>query len=136
MQELMNIQSIIGTDFAPMPIKRILIVDDLKVNFLLIKALLQKWGFETVWAENGFSAIELIESGQFFDAVIMDYNMPEIDGLQATIIIKKIQPELIVISHSTYTDTPLFDRSNAPFDDYLPKPIKSQNLKEILHKYC
>lgn len=136
MQQLMNTQSILNPDFAPLPVKRILVVDDLKVNFLLVKALLQKSGFETIWAENGFSAIELIESGQFFDAVIMDYNMPEIDGLQTTVILKKIQPGLIVISHSTYTDTPSFDRSNAPYDDYLPKPIKSENLIEILHKYC
>jgi CheY-like chemotaxis protein len=136
MQESMNIQSIIDTHDAPLPIKRILIVDDLKVNFLLIKALLQKSGFETVWAESGYGAIELIESGCFFDAVIMDYNMPEIDGLQATLVIKKIQPNMVVISHSTFTDTSSFDRSNAPFDDYLPKPIKSENLKEILRKYC
>lgn len=131
----MNTQSILDSDPATLPVKRILVVDDLKVNFLLIKALLQKSGFETVWAENGFAAIELIESGQSFDAVIMDYNMPDIDGLQTTIVIKKIKPGLIVISHSTFTDTMSFDRNSAPYDDYLSKPIKSQNLKEILCKY-
>lgn len=132
----MNEQSYIDPGFASSTVKRILVVDDLKVNFLLIKALLQKSGFDTIWAENGFLAIELIESGQAFTAVIMDYNMPEIDGLQTTIALKNIQPGLTIISHSTFTDTPSFDRSSAPYDDYLPKPIKSENLKEILHKYC
>lgn len=132
----MNTHSFIDPGLASTPVKRILVVDDLKVNFLLIKALLQKSGFDTVWAENGFLAIDIINSEQAFDAVIMDYNMPTIDGLETTIALKKIRPELIVISHSTYTDTPSFDRSSAPFDDYLPKPIKSENLKEILHKYC
>lgn len=132
----MNTQLYINPGSDSKPVKRILVVDDLKVNFLLIKALLQKSGFDTVWAENGFLAIDIINSEQAFNAVIMDYNMPNIDGLETTIAIKKIRPELIVISHSTFTDTPSFDRSSAPFDDYLPKPIKSENLKEILRKYC
>lgn len=132
----MNTHPFIDPGLASTPVKRILVVDDLKVNFLLIKALLQKSGFDTVWAENGYLAIDIINSEQAFDAVIMDYNMPNIDGLETTIAIKKIRPELIVISHSTFTDTPSFDRSSAPFDDYLPKPIKSENLKEILRKYC
>ncbi len=136
MQQLMNTHPFIDPGLASTPVKRILVVDDLKVNFLLIKALLQKSGFDTVWAENGYLAIDIINSEQAFDAVIMDYNMPTIDGLETTIALKKIRPELIVISHSTFTDTPSFDRSSAPFDDYLPKPIKSENLKEILHKYC
>lgn len=132
----MNTQLVLDPDIASKSQKKILVVDDLKVNFLLIKALLQRLGFETTWAENGFRAIELIESGLLFDAVIMDYNMPEIDGLQTTITIKKIQPGIIVISHSTYTDTPSFDRAKAPYDDYLPKPIKLETLREIIHKYC
>ena len=132
----MNPQSLLDSDLATKPAKKILVVDDLKVNFLLIKALLQKSGFETIWAENGYLAIDLIRTDQIFDAVIMDYNMPNIDGLETTIALKKIRPNLTVISHSTFTDTPTFDRSSAPYDDYLPKPIKSENLKEILHKYC
>ncbi len=132
----MNTQQFLDPGFASTSVKRILVVDDLKVNFLLIKALLQKSGFDTIWAENGFLAIDLIKSDQTFDAVIMDYNMPTIDGLETTNALKKIKPDLIVISHSTFTDTPSFDRSSAPYDDYLPKPIKSENLKEILRKYC
>ncbi len=115
MQQLMNTQLYINPGSDSKPVKRILVVDDLKVNFLLIKALLQKSGFDTVWAENGFLAIDIINSEQAFNAVIMDYNMPNIDGLETTIAIKKIRPELIVISHSTFTDTPSFDRSSAPF---------------------
>lgn len=132
----MKMPSKINSDFPCQQIKRILVVDDLKVNFLLLKTLLRKAGFEAVWAENGYSAIELIKSGQNFDAVIMDYNMPEIDGLQTTIALKKLQPKLTVISHSTYTDLDSFDRNSAPYDDYLPKPIKSENLSELLLQYC
>lgn len=126
----------INSDLHLQQIKRILVVDDLKINFLLLKTLLRKSGFETVWAENGFLAIELIKSGQKFDAIIMDHNMPEIDGLQTTIVLKQLQPKLTIISHSTYTDLPSFDRNSAPYDGYLPKPIKSENLKALLCQHC
>ncbi|MDA3944156.1 MAG: response regulator [Bacteroidetes bacterium] len=116
--------------------KQLLVVDDLKVNFLLIKALLQKIGFDTVWAEDGYKAIDLIKAGNPFIAVLMDYNMPGIDGLQTTYAIKKIRPDIKVISHSTFTDNPLFDKSTAPYDDYLPKPIKSESLRMLIHKHC
>ncbi|HOI33082.1 MAG: response regulator [Bacteroidales bacterium] len=116
-------------------INHILVVDDLKVNFLLIKAMLFRNGVLVSWAENGYDAIDIVKNDLNLSAVLMDYNMPGIDGLETTLIIKKIRPDLKVISHSTYTDTPSFDRSNAPFDDYLSKPIDCNQLISLLEKH-
>lgn len=115
--------------------KHILVVDDLKVNFLLIKAMLLRNGMLVSWAENGYEAIEIVKKETNLSAILMDYNMPGIDGLETTLIIKKLRPDLKVISHSTYTDTSSFDRSNAPFDDYLSKPIDCNQLISLLQKH-
>jgi len=115
--------------------RHILVVDDLKVNFLLIKAMLIKHGMQVSWAENGYLAIEKVKSDPNIHAILMDYNMPGIDGLETTLMIKALRPDLKVISHSTFTDTPSFDRKNAPFDDYLPKPINCSQLMSLLEKH-
>jgi CheY-like chemotaxis protein len=115
--------------------KHILVVDDLKVNFLLIKAMLLRNGMLVSWAENGYEAIEIVKKETNLSAILMDYNMPGIDGLETTLIIKKLRPDLKVISHSTFTDTSSFDRSNAPFDDYLSKPIDCNQLISLLQKH-
>lgn len=109
--------------------KSILIVDDLKVNFLLLKAMITRTGANTIWADNGYAALEIIEKRPDINVVLMDYNMPGINGLETTYRIKQIKPGLPVISQSTFTDSNLFDRSTAPYDAYLSKPI---NAKELL----
>lgn len=115
--------------------KSILVVDDLKVNYLLVKALLGKTGVSVYWAESGPDAIDILTKGLKIDVVLMDYNMPGMDGMQATFLIKNKHPEMPVISQSTYTDSPHFDRSSAPFDDYLSKPLKSKELMEVIQFY-
>lgn len=108
--------------------KSILIVDDLKVNYLLLKAMIAKTGAEVIWAGNGFEAIDLVENHPEIQVVLMDYNMPGIDGLETTRRIKEMVPDLPVISQSTFTDSNLFDRSSAPYDAYLSKPINAKIL--------
>lgn len=106
----------------------ILVVDDIQVNFLLIKAMLLKVKATAIWASDGFKAIEIVESGRKIDAVLMDYNMPHMDGLEATVKIKMIKPALPILSQSTFTDNIDFARDKAPFDDYLSKPIQWNEL--------
>ncbi len=115
--------------------RKILVVDDVKINFMLIKAMLNKTGARVHWAEDGFKALSLLADDPKYDIILMDYNMPEMDGLETTIRIKKMLPTLPVVSQSTFTDSPHFDRSNAPFDAYLPKPIVPESLIYELNKF-
>lgn len=114
--------------------KSILIVDDLKVNYLLLKAMIAKTGAKVYWAGNGFEAIELVEAHPEIEVVLMDYNMPGIDGLETTRRLKQMIPDLPVISQSTFTDSNLFDRSLAPYDAYLSKPINAQVLLNTIEE--
>lgn len=107
---------------------QVLVVDDLKVNYLLIKAMLGNLNASIYWAENGFLAIDYIREGNEVDIVLMDYNMPGMNGVEATFVIKEIRPNLPVISLSTFTDSKHFDRKAAPFDGYITKPVEPEML--------
>ena len=115
--------------------KTILVVDDVKVNYLLIKAMLMRTGACIVWAEDGFKDLDILSSEINVDVVLMDFNMPVMDGLETTIRIKRIKSDLPVLSQSTYTDSPLFDRAHAPFDAYITKPILPKSLIEEISKF-
>ncbi|NOU46691.1 MAG: response regulator [Bacteroidales bacterium] len=115
--------------------KTILVVDDVKVNYLLIKAMLFRTGAKIIWAEDGFTALELVSTDPKIDLVLMDYNMPIMDGFETTLKIKMTRADLPVLSQSTYTDSPLFDRANAPFDAYISKPIVPKTLIEEITKF-
>ncbi|MFZ4465171.1 MAG: response regulator, partial [Bacteroidales bacterium] len=78
--------------------------------------------------------IEIIAADSQVDLVLMDYNMPEMNGLETTIRLKEINPALPVVSQSTFTDSRHFDRTNAPFDAYLSKPIMAENLIQEIEK--
>lgn len=123
-------------DQSPPPLlfqdKIILVVDDIRMNYLLIKAMLGKTGAQLIWAEDGFSALEIVSSEPKIDLVLMDYSMPVMDGFETTLKIKELKPEMVVISQSTYTDSPNFDRSSAPFDAYLAKPIIPASLIKVI----
>jgi len=115
--------------------KTILVVDDIRVNYLLIKAMLGRTGARVLWAEDGFAALDIISSETKINLVLMDYNMPKMNGLETTLQIKKLRADLAVVSQSTYTDSALFDRTNAPFDAYLSKPIIPKTLIEEISKF-
>ena len=114
--------------------RNILVVDDVKINYLLIRAMLLKTGAQIIWAENGMKALEIVASEPCVDLILMDYNMPEMNGLETTVKIKEMKPNLPVVSQSTFTDSRHFDRTNAPFDAYLTKPIMADNLIKEINK--
>lgn len=113
----------------------ILLVDDLRVNYLLVKAMLSKLNTQIYYTESGFKALEHIRSGNKTDIVLMDFNMPGMDGKEATELIKAYKPEIPVISLSTFTDNPAFDRSTALFDGYITKPVNPELLIELIMQF-
>ena len=113
---------------------RVLLVEDNKVNQLLAKSLLLKGNMEVDVAENGIEALQILENNRY-DLVLMDIQMPEMDGLEATRRIRSM-PE--------YEDLPIIamtanamerDRDEclgAGMNDYLPKPIVKETLLTMI----
>ncbi len=120
---------------------RILAADDHPVNQIFIRKLLARLGFANVdLAENGKEALEMIAKNEY-DVVLMDCQMPEIDGYQATTMLREIEKEtdvhLPVIALTA--NAMIGDREKclkAGMDDYLSKPIRPEKLIAMLAKHA
>ncbi len=115
--------------------KSILVVDDIQINYLLVKALLKQAGVKVIWADDGFKAIDIVDSERKIDLVLMDYNMPGMDGSATTRIIKRKKKDLPVVLHSNFTNGLKLDNSIDVYNDILVKPVTSLMLLSILKKY-
>ncbi len=119
---------------------RILAADDHPVNQLFIRKLLERLGFANIdLAENGKEALDMIKKNKY-DIVLMDCQMPEIDGYQATTMLREMEKNtaehLPVIALTA--NAMIGDREKclkAGMDDYLSKPIRAGKLNNLLVKY-
>lgn len=115
--------------------KLILVVDDVQINYLLVKALLKQTGAKVIWADDGFKAIDIVNSERKIDLVLMDYNMPGMDGSTTTKIIKSKKKDLPVVLHSNFTNGLKLDNAIEVYNDILVKPVTSLMLLSIMKKY-
>lgn len=114
----------------------ILIAEDVESNFLYLKAVLSKLNATIFWAKNGIEAVEICENGQSIDLILMDLQMPEMNGYEATQILKKKFPDMPIVAQTAFAMSD--DREKAldsGCDDYLAKPIKSKDLLSVVGKY-
>jgi len=130
-----------NTNYAPYPNngQRILIVDDNRMNQEVLKALLSTKGHDVHEASNGRDAVKM-SSVSRYDLIFMDCMMPEIDGYDATRMIRNSQ-------HNPNVDTPIValtandlqgDRAKcleAGMNDYLTKPVLPDSLSTILARW-
>ena len=124
-------------DMVPMNSMNILVAEDGKANQILAKGLLKKWGHEVTIAENGQLAVQAWQSNPF-DLILMDVQMPIMDGLQATQTIRELEQEnnshipiIAMTAHAMKGDRDLC--LGAGMDDYLTKPIRKEELYQVLH---
>jgi CheY-like chemotaxis protein len=115
---------------------RILLAEDNQVNQKLAIRILEQMGYRADVASNGLEAVESIER-QIYDVILMDVQMPEMDGLDATRSIRKLteatQPHIIAMTANALEG----DREmciNAGMDDYVTKPIRVNELVDALLK--
>jgi PAS domain S-box-containing protein len=119
---------------------RLLLAEDNPVNQRLATVLLQKEGHHVVLAEDGEQAVAKLEEDDDFDAVLMDVQMPNMDGLEATAQIRRREqqastgrpgiPILAMTAHAMEGDREMC--LNAGMDDYITKPLKKEELFEAL----
>jgi two-component system sensor histidine kinase/response regulator len=118
---------------------RVLVAEDNAVNQRLATRLLEKRGHSVVIVTNGKEALKTLEREEF-DLVLMDVQMPEMDGLETTAAIRTKElgselhlPVIALTAHAMKGDEERF--LTAGMDGYLAKPIRPQELDEILAKY-
>ena len=117
--------------------KRILVAEDNEINQKVIGHILKKVGIETVIGNNGREAVNHLEAGQAFDLVILDLQMPEMDGYQtATYIRKKLQLNIPIIA---MTASALRNEKMKCFElgmnEYMSKPFSPSELFQQLKRF-
>ena len=116
--------------------KKLLIAEDDHSNYYFLYEALKDTGMEILWAKDGQETLELFREHSDLDMVLMDINMPLLNGYECTKIIKKERPELSVIAQTAYAMSGERAISReAGCDDYLPKPIKVNELLDTLAKH-
>lgn len=115
---------------------RILVVEDVALNQLLMKTLLEEFGFELEIAGNGKVGVEKLGKKQF-DLVLMDLQMPEMNGFEATEHIRKkmkLQIPIIALT-ADVTTVDLEKCKRLGMNDYISKPIDDKLLLKKINKY-
>lgn len=112
---------------------KVLIVEDNKINQLVTKKILEKNGFITKVVENGFEAIKQIERKNY-DVILMDINMPEIDGFETAIRIRKINPKIPIIALTATDFNEIKNKiSQSEIDDIIIKPFDEKDLVSLIY---
>ncbi len=113
--------------------KTIVIVDDTRLNFVLLKTILRKTETNIVWFENGRDVIDYVKKSLAVDLILMDIRMPIIDGIEASRIIKEFAPHIpIVIQTASVMGEAFEEIKNSGCDDTIFKPIDSAKLLNII----
>jgi len=111
---------------SPNP-KTILVAEDDDNNFLLIKAFLSNLNSNVIHATNGVKAVEICRSGKNIDLILMDINMPEMDGYTAARKIREFLPEIKIIAQTAFTDDRMAALKNG-CSDFISKPFTREQL--------
>ena len=118
-----------------MPYGRILIVDDVETNLYVAKGLMAPYGLSIETVLSGFEAIEKVKSGITYDVIFMDHFMPNMDGIEATEIIRGLgytQPIIALTANALAGQAEMFMEHG--FDGYISKPIDIRHLNAALNK--
>lgn len=112
----------------------ILVAEDEDSNFELVKIVLSK-RYRLVRAKNGIEAVTLSDENRP-NLILMDIRMPDMNGLDATRIIKEVNHDVPIVALSAYAfDENIREAKNAGCDDFLAKPFRVEDLIETVSKY-
>ncbi|MCK9617049.1 MAG: response regulator [Lentimicrobiaceae bacterium] len=116
--------------------KTILIAEDVPSNYQFAEAVLRKTEANLIWAKDGQEAVDICLNNSDIDLVLMDIQMPVMNGYEATRKIKVMKPNLPIISQTAYAMLGERELSlEAGCDNYLSKPIRPGDLLSTIAKY-
>ena len=114
------------------------IVDDNNLNIKVAKRLLEQYKFKVESVTNGKDCIYKVKEGMQYDIIFMDHMMPEMDGIETLHVLKKLDgyklPPIVALTANAITGMKEM-YLNEGFDEYLSKPINTNELDRILNKY-
>lgn len=117
--------------------KKVLLVDDNKINLKVAERLLESYGIKTESVESGFACLDKIKAGEKYDLIMLDDMMPKMSGVETLKKLKEIKDfDTKVIALTANALTGMREKYlNDGFNDYLAKPINKEELNKIINKY-
>ncbi len=115
---------------------KILLVEDDFINGKIVKTLLEKATYNIEWVKNGKEALEiLIPRSTDYDLVLMDIQMPIVNGYEVSINLREIGIQIPIISMTAnaFCDEKVKSKE-AGMNDYISKPIKRNGLNEVIRR--
>ena len=121
---------------GPLYNAKILLVEDDKINRLIVNNILKRQNVALTKVKNGVQAIEILKK-ESFDLILMDIQMPDMNGIEATNIIRdelKMQTPIIALTANSF-GSEIDEVMEVGMNDYLIKPFEEQDLINVITKY-
>lgn len=117
--------------------KKVLIVEDDEVSYILLKEILSSYDIYPTRAINGKDAVNLFQVDRYaYDLVLMDIRMPKLNGYEATRKIKEMNPNVPVLAVTAYTHAQgVIECFDAGCDEYIAKPFNIARLLSVISNY-
>jgi signal transduction histidine kinase/ActR/RegA family two-component response regulator len=134
-KEDINPKNIIyDVDYVALENRKILVVEDNKINQMITRKILEKNKMKCMVADNGMDAIKLVKENEF-DVILMDIHMPGISGIEATQKIRSFNKDIPILALTAVTiDENLDDFYRAGFNEIIPKPFKTEEFFEKIYR--
>lgn len=115
---------------------KILVAEDDDENFLFLKFLMKVKQIPVIRAKTGQEAVEIFLDNRNIRLILMDMKMPDMDGFEATRIIRKSNPEIPIIAVTAFVMMGDEEKvRQAGCNDYLPKPFTPEQLFDVLQRF-
>ena len=116
--------------------KTILIAEDVEFNYIFLREIIAPTEAKVIWAKNGLEACQLVDENSQIDLILMDLQMPEMNGYEAAIYIKKKRPQLPIIAQTAFM---MADEDEKCYkigcDGFISKPIRARQLISTIKKF-
>jgi len=115
---------------------KVLIAEDNENSELLIRIVISPFSQQVLEAGTGIAAVEVCRNNPDIDMVLMDINMPEMDGLEATRQIRKFNTDVVIIAQTAFGQSDSMEKALAAgCNDYISKPIDVGELLHLIRKH-
>lgn len=131
----------LSTSSKEFGMQHVLVVEDSPTSLKLMARMIERLGHEVMTATNGVDALNLLET-HYFDIVLMDINMPLMNGLEASHEFRKLEKrnratsgrpyQKIIAMSGDISNTLFHEVTNAGFDAFIPKPLTEERFYEVL----
>lgn len=116
--------------------KTILVAEDVEFNYIFLREIILPTGAKVIWAKNGIEACQVVDENNQIDLILMDLQMPEMNGYEAAEYIKKKRPQLPIIAQTAFM---MANEDEKCFkigcDGFLSKPIRARQLISEIRKF-